>query len=234
MLSSPRARPFAYIERGMRSSIALRWAQNPMRADRRTRIVREMVRPHHSVPFGTTAPGQRFLAARCSNICDRMSRSSRRGQLFSSVMMMLIARACSSAARCISWRVPRHRSCATRRWCAARMAASYAPASPWHKAMRRSFQGFDFHNLSFAFHVRFQRTSTAAMAALGEPCGNSEGNRLSSTPGACRGGRGTTVQGQQPSPPAQRPCWNWIGRMYTYRFIMAGKGGRGSLFFVVW
>ena len=52
MLSSPRARPFAYIECRMRSSNALRWAQNTMRADRRTRIVREMVRPHHSVPFG--------------------------------------------------------------------------------------------------------------------------------------------------------------------------------------
>ena len=74
MLSSPRARPFAYIECRMRSSNALRWMQNTMRADRWTRIVREMVRPHHSVPFGT-AQGQRFLAARCSNICDRMSRS---------------------------------------------------------------------------------------------------------------------------------------------------------------
>ena len=117
MLSSPRARPFAYIERGMRSSIALRWAQNTMRADRRTRIVREMVRPHHSVPFGT-APGQRFLAARCSNICDRMSRSSRRGQLFSSGMMMLIARACSCTPTTM-------------------MDPPKPPQWPWHRVKRK-------------------------------------------------------------------------------------------------
>ena len=73
MLSSPRARPFAYAERGMRSINALRWAQNTVCADRWSRIVRGMVCPHHSVPFGT-APGQRFLAERCSNICGGMSR----------------------------------------------------------------------------------------------------------------------------------------------------------------
>ena len=82
MLSSPRARPFEYVERGMRSINALRWAKNTIRADRWARIVRGMVCRHHSVPFGT-APSQRFLATRCSNICDGVSRSFRRGQLFS-------------------------------------------------------------------------------------------------------------------------------------------------------
>ena len=75
----------------MRSINALRWAKITMRADRWARIVPGVICRHHSMPFGT-APGQRFLAARCSNIYDGMSRSLRRGQLFSSGMMMLIAR----------------------------------------------------------------------------------------------------------------------------------------------